>query len=296
MKVLITGVGGFIANNIANWLYEHSEHEIIGTYRYHEPIDAAYPYIQCDLLTDPVPIKNLQFDAVIHFASQLYGDNIKTFLDNTVQVTRNILDIANRKNIKKFVYISSVSVCGETNGIINENSDRINQNNYEITKWIGEKLLLESDICINDKIILRLPRVLGKGIDYSAPWLPRISYSIMKNEDIKYYNPELKYNVLIHTDNLAEFINHIIEQDRNFNDTYVLGSKEEMSVLDILNYLKENLHSKSNLIEIAISTTNRCHLVDISNAKYAGFKADTVKNVLDKYIKDMKGDNRNAGM
>ena len=175
------------------------------------------------------------------------------------------------KNVKKFIYISTISVCGETKGTISENSARINQNDYEITKWIGERLL--EDANFEEKIVIRLPRVLGKGIDLTAPWLPKVSYSILQNEDVFYYNPELKYNALIHTDDLSGFIYHILS---------------EITVLEILKILKSGFQSKSKLIEVEPRGANRCYSVDITKAKAAGFRADTVRNVLKKYIKDME--------
>ena len=286
MKILITGVGGFVANNIAEWLRCHSEHEVIGIYRSKEPCFGAFHSVCCDLYKQCQAIDNLDFEVVIHFASQLYGDNIKLFLDNTVQASRNLLNISEEKKVKTFIYISSISVCGETKGIIDEKSDRINQNDYEITKWIVERLL--EDAKIENKIILRLPRVLGKGIDYTAPWLPKLSYDIMQNQKISYYNPDLKYNALIHTDNLGMFIKNILLMDKKWNGTYVLGSEGEMSIIDIMNFLKYKLSSKSDFVKTEPKEINRCHLVDISKAKEAGFKAETVREVLSKYVADMR--------
>ena len=171
MKVLVTGAGGFIASNVAEWLVKNFECEIFGTYRNRKPSGRSFSCVCCDLYHEPEILEELEFDAVIHFASQLYGENIREFLDNTVQATMNLIDAAERKNVKKFIYISTISVCGETKGTISENSARINQNDYEITKWIGERLL--EDANFEEKIVIRLPRVLGKGIDLTAPWLPK---------------------------------------------------------------------------------------------------------------------------
>lgn len=294
MKILITGAGGFIARNVAEWLCKNSNYTILGTYRNNKPQTVEFECIECDLYRDSQKIINLEYDAVIHFASQLYAETIKTFLDNTVQVTRNVIDIAQYKGIKKFIYISSISVCGETEGVISENSKRINQNDYELTKWIGERLLEDSDI--EEKVVIRLPRVLGKEIDYSASWLPNVSYRIMKNQIITYYNPHLQYNALIHTDGLAQFILHVLNSSQFDSGTYMLGAQNSLSILDILEILKRELHSKSELIEITAKGINRCSLIDITKAKNAGFLPDTVENTLRKYVNDMKGDSKNACM
>lgn len=286
MKVLVTGAGGFIASNVAEWLVKNFECEIFGTYRNRKPSGRSFSCVCCDLYHEPEILEELEFDAVIHFASQLYGENIREFLDNTVQATRNLIDAAERKNVKKFIYISTISVCGETKGTISENSARINQNDYEITKWIGERLL--EDANFEEKIVIRLPRVLGKGIDLTAPWLPKVSYSILQNEDVFYYNPELKYNALIHTDDLSGFIYHILSEKENLSGIYLLGSEDEITVLEILKILKSGFQSKSKLIEVEPRGANRCYSVDITKAKAAGFRADTVRNVLKKYIKDME--------
>lgn len=287
MKVLLTGIGGFIAQNVGAWLVENTQHSISGTYRTKKPELEKVHMVKCDLYNDYDALNDMEFDVVVHFASQLYGDNIRAFLDNTVQATRNLLDVAEKKKVKQFVYISTISVCGETEGTINEDTKRINPNDYEITKWIGERLLESSSI--KDKTIIRLPRLLGKNIDYTAPWLPKVSYSIMQNEDVYYYHPNAKYNTVCHTDDLAGFINDIID-GKIENGVYDIGADQEMSILEILEFLKDRLNSKSNLIEIDAVKADRCHSVDISKAKNAGFKADTVRNTLEKYVDDMRGE------
>lgn len=289
MRILITGVGGFVANNVAEWLKDNSNHEITGIYRTHRNRKYKYDVIQCDLYGEADKIKGLQYDAIIHFASQLYGDSIKCFLDNTVQVTRNIIDIAQEKKIKKVIYISSISVCGETRGMINEASDRINLNDYELTKYIGERLLEDADI--EEKVILRLPRMLGKEIDYNAPWLPKVSYNMLNNRDVIYYNPELEYNAVLHTDTLAEFILHILD-DSIDNGVYMLGADEAMTIFEILNFIKTEVGSSSKLMEVKQNGANRCHSIDISKAKEKGFQAKTVRETLIQYLEDMRGESR----
>lgn len=288
MKVLVTGAGGFIANNIANLLQKSPGYEVIGTYRRNRPLrEAVSQCICCDLCQAPEKLMGLQFDAVVHFASQLYGSGIRGFLDNTVQATRNLIDIAECKGVQRFIYISTISVCGETRGVIDERSDRINLNDYEAAKWIGERLLEDSRL--GGKVIIRLPRVLGKGIDLAAPWLPKVSYSILKGEDVTYYNPGMKYNALVHTDGLFQFITHILQGRGSKDGIYMLGSEGEMTILEILTFLKERFHSRSELVKVEATGADRCHSIDISKAKAAGFEADTVQGVLEKYVRDLKG-------
>lgn len=287
MKILITGTGGFIAGNVATWLEKNTSHTIIGTYRNRKPKKGNYQTVQCDLFLNPEKLKEIDFDVVVHFASQMYGEDIKDFLDNTVQATRNLLEIAEEKQVDRFIYMSTISICGETEGVITEEARRINQRDYEMVKWIGERLVACSTI--KNKTCIRLPRVLGPDVDYSAVWLPKVSDMIRKGEEIKYYNPDSPYNTLLHVDSLARFIFDIIEE-RIKDDVYVLGADEPMTILTILEFLKKGLNSDSVLTEVQVDAPDRCHSVDISKAKKAGYVSDTVQEVLEKYVDDMRGE------
>jgi nucleoside-diphosphate-sugar epimerase len=154
MKILLTGASGFLGSYIYKSLV--SFHDVT-------TLNRSSGDIMCNL-TNQVPLIDKTFDLVIHCAgaahnklptSQIYFEN--------VQSTRNLLLGLNRKCPQKFVFISSVSVYGLSEGENIDENYPLNaidpyglskiKSELEIKKWCESN----SSICT----ILRLPLVVG---------------------------------------------------------------------------------------------------------------------------------------
>lgn len=206
-NIMVTGSGGFIGKNLAEYLIDHGEN-VICVHRGAKPIlsvnsdkSSGEAIIEQADLTDPAQCDMLfrdeAVDAVVHLAGQMNGKRIKDYLENSVKTTENMIASAEKHGASSFVFASSISVYGYVNGIVNENSDRINPDDYAVAKIIGERLLEDSGIL--NRISIRTPRVLGKGIDFSYPWLPKL----LRNERVEYFNPELQYSNMAYVDTIS---------------------------------------------------------------------------------------------
>lgn len=288
MKVLLTGVGGFLGQNAANYLRKNGV-DVLGVYHKKKPQCYLEEMFSCDLLHDEWEkyVGNEKLDAVIHFAGQMKGGQIRGYLDNTVLVARRLIDFAQKAQVKQFMYISSISVYGETLSDVNENSDRINLDDYGMTKYLCERLLEDAEI--ENRIAIRLPRTLGKGCDLSYPWLPKVTGQMLKNEDIYYMNPDLLYNNMLYVDDFSKFLLILLNKNEKGFERFVLGAKGKMRILDILKYLKQNLGSTSNLIEKQASGRNKCYAIDTSYAEECGFYSRSIEEIIDSFVQDVKG-------
>lgn len=290
--VLITGVGGFIGGNITRYLMEKG-YRIYGVYHNTKPdLLEGMITIQADL-ADSVEfyerMENVeigQIDAVLHFAAQMLGSKIEDYLENTINSTRNLLAYAVEHHIDTFIYASSIAVYGMTDIAVNEKSDRINLSDYGISKFICERLL--EDAAIKNRISIRLPRMLGRKIDLSCPWIPKLTESLLKNQRIRYFNPGMEYNNLAHCDTLAEFIDTLIHRDGLGYVLVGIGSENPQSILSIIKYLKELTHSTSILVEKSSEQRNTCFLIDISKAVSMGYKPMTVRKTLECFVRDLE--------
>lgn len=293
-KVLITGATGFLGQNLVEYLSRH-DYEIIGTWKHHEPKSCFehVRYSQVDLggkqEVDQLFTATF-FDAVIHLAGHMKGMYIKDFLKNSVDVTDYLISAAQKHGVETFIYASSLSVHGHTADIVQEHSDRTNLSDYGMAKYIGERLLEDSSI--KNRVSIRLPRMLGKHIDLSYPWLPKLAKDLMANREIRYFNPNLLYNNLAHTDTLSEFLTKIVDDTEaswKGYHTIELGSAEPASVIGIIKQMREGLHSASPLYELKENLPRHtCFLIDISRAQQCGYKPWTVKRTLDRFIEDLK--------
>lgn len=288
MAVLVTGVGGFIGENVIEYLTEKGINAI-GIYRNKKSKCKIEKIFSCDLSKESPEkwLHNEKIDAVIHFAGQMKGNEVRGYLDNTVKATRNLIDYAEKIQVKQFIYISSISVYGETFSEVNEGSDRINLDDYGMTKYLCERMLEDAEI--EKRIVIRLPRTLGKGCDLSYPWLPKVTGQMLKNEDVYYMNPELLYNNMLYIEDLNEFLILLLKNDSKGFERFVLGAKGKMSILNILELLKKELESTSNLIEKQADGRNKCYAIDISHAEAYGFYSRSINEIVGQFAKDVRG-------
>lgn len=283
MKILITGASGFIGRNIADYMTECG-HDVYGTYRSRYPEGCKFHAFQCDL-SKTLP-QSEYYDVVIHLASQIEVRNINSYLDNTVNVTRNLTKYCEMNAIPKIINMSSISVYGECKGIVNENSDKVNLDNYAITKLISEKIVESSDI--KSKITLRLPRVLGYGVNYNHQWVPNLVYKLSRNEQVNYYNPDIPYNNLMYIDDLNNFCLKLISNNLEGYECIGLGGKYTIRIFDIIHTLKEYLNSNSILKEKINTKPNTCFAINIEKALQYGYEPTDTYQLLLQFAEDTR--------
>lgn len=279
-KILITGINGFIGHNMAESMLSRG-YQVWGTYRnnikYYNP---QVTYIQCDL---GMPLQiNQRFDVIIHAASQVENSKTYDYILNTVTATDNILKYCEQTGAGMFIYMSSIAVYGETDMEVNENSDRKNINIYGMAKLFAESLINESNI--KSRVILRLPRVLGNGANLNHQWIPALVYNLSNNKDITYFNPGLYYNNLMDVDDLSVFVDHLIHTlyGKQLSEIILLGAAQKMRIIDIIDYLKNILDSKSKLLKLPDRKTT-VFSIDISKAIQFGYNPKYIKEILERF-------------
>lgn len=281
MKILIAGAGGFIGNYLCHYL-KNRGHDIIAVYRNTKPRDTNLKCYQIDLKNE-IRIEE-EIDIIINLSSQMRGKRIVDHLDNTVLPMRNLLAFAEYKHVKTFIGISSIAIYGEVTGAVSETSDRMNADDYGTSKYVIERLL--EDAAIENKYILRLPRMLGPEADLSYPWIPLLTSQLADDRDIFYYNPQLLYNNLMHVESLAEFILTLIHQKVDGYETIVLGTKNAMPIIEIIDVLKREIGSHSRLIEKPFYGRNTCYRIDISKAVSMGYMPMETTDVLKRFVQE----------
>lgn len=291
MNILITGASGFIGSNLAEYLKASGDYTI-GTYNSRVPEYGLDEAVQCNLASAELTkcFHHLKIDGIVHLAGHMRGDRICDYLDNTVNATRELIKLAEEQNVSKFIYISSIAAYGETCSSVNENSDRVNLDDYGTAKYICERMVEDSDI--SSRIVIRQPRTLGKRCDLSYPWLPKTSDRMLKGEVVYYTNPDLMYNNLLYVQDFSDFILKLLHDSMEGFYRFVLGAKDKMSILDILRCMKKNLNSSSELVERKPTGKNTCYSIDISYAESYGFRPRSAEETIIQFCKDVMWENK----
>ena len=291
-KVLITGATGFLGQHLVDKIADMGSY-VTGIFRSHEPQDESkknISFLRCDLADREAVEKlfiNNYYDTVVHLAGQMRGNKVIDYLNNTVRSTENLLSCSEKYGVKRFIQASSIAVYGYVNGEVDEKSDRINLDDYATAKYLCERLV--SDATIPYRIALRLPRILGEGMDLSYPWIPKLIRKLLDNDDIVYFNPSLPYNNMAYVENVCEFIEKLRLCDREGYHLIGIASSDALTVKEIIDTLYEGLGSRSKMIETKNNIPrNTCHLIDYNRALEYGYKPNTVKETLEKTVADIK--------
>jgi UDP-glucuronate 4-epimerase len=178
MKVLVTGVAGFIGSHTAERLHSLG-HKVIGLDNFSDYYAVSLKQLNANALNSKgITIKKIDlrnalqlqelptdFDYIFHFAAQpgiSSSSSFEDYLENNVIGTKNLFDFSlKNKNLTLFVNIATSSIYG-INATFDENVPPAPVSHYGVTKLAAEQLILESSRLGNIKACsLRLYSVYG---------------------------------------------------------------------------------------------------------------------------------------
>ena len=130
MKLLITGVGGYVGGALAK-AAERQGHDVVGVARTH----AEKPIHEAQLvhgeLSQPVDPSSALAEAlrtsevVVHAAGRIRGSRREEFTRDNVDATKSILRAARDAGVRRFVHVGSTAVYGDRapeKGVVTEES------------------------------------------------------------------------------------------------------------------------------------------------------------------------------
>lgn len=190
MKIVITGVAGFLGSHLADKFLAEG-HEVSGIDNliggYESNIPTGVEFHNLDLAKDLDALTPAFTDAeiIIHAACTAY-EGLSVFspslvVANTTQATVNTVTAAIRAGAKKFVYLSSMARYGDHDGkLFDETDEPRPQDPYGIAKLASEKLVRNlCEVHNLDWIILVPHNIIGARQKFDDPF--RNVASIMVN-------------------------------------------------------------------------------------------------------------------
>lgn len=151
MNLLVTGGAGYIGSATAEALLKkgHSvtvyDNLVTG---HRQAVPEGCEFVQADLAdTDALSkvIKDGKFDAIYHFAAYIEaGESMRDpgkFIQNNYTRTAELLDLAVKNNVEKFIFSSTAAVYRSSDAPLNEDSAIEPANAYGFTKLAIEQTL-----------------------------------------------------------------------------------------------------------------------------------------------------------
>ena len=213
-------------------------------------------------------IKRIDPEAVIHLAGQSTIDEIQkkknSYLINNVKTTENIVTIVKQLFIKKFIFSSTAAVYNQQNRALIESSKLLPNNIYGKTKLQNEIFIKNSfkntltkfcifrffNVCSSDK-----KNKIGEFHSPETHLIPIIIRKILENKKIYIYGKNYKttdgtcVRDYIHVkDIVSAIIKSINYLNNNKSDIFNLGSKNRLSVLQLVNFCKNTLKSTTQVV------------------------------------------------
>lgn len=237
MKVLIVGGAGYVGGGIVDLLSTENEVTVYDSLIYENSYRKNVDFIFGDI-RDYKKINNIldKYDAVIWLAA-LVGDGacaINPALTHEIN-SETVKNLA--KNFKgKIVFLSTCSVYGAQEGILDESSEVNPLSEYASSKLIAEKYLADSD-----SIIFRLGTLFGIGDKFS-----RIRLDLVVNilttkayidKKMSVFGGE-QWRPLLHVKDVANAIAHTLDTQTNgvFNLHY-----KNFKIIEIANEIKNKI-------------------------------------------------------
>ena len=236
----ITGSTGFIGSNLCDML-ESKNYKIFKYTRSKESImNNSYRFFDMSQTNQ----ENLDISDVsifIHIAGKAHGNFSSEIGNEEYSCLKQLLNLCQKNNIKKFIYMSSVSVYGLnfSEKHVHANSTPNPQNEYAKSKLRCEKYIEEFCIFNNiNFIIIRSPIVLCA----DAPGnLNKLKKVLNKKIPLPFKSLKNKKSV-ISINHLTEFIFSLIAEGSFIKNRVVLVcSKDSMSTREIIEWLCKKL-------------------------------------------------------
>jgi len=258
MKILVTGANGFIGAELIKILCNHN-FDVCGSIRSIKPL--AVPNKNCqyilvgelDNTTDWIKALDV-VDVVIHCAGRAHvlRDKTKSPIDIfrmvNVDATLHLAREAIKCGVRRFIFLSSIGVNGNTNTTpFTELDTPAPVQDYAFSKLEAENGLQEiSSSAGMEIVIIRPPLVYGPNAPGNFSTLLRW---MDKNIPLPFGSVHNKRS-FVGINNLVDLILTCIEHPAAANQVFLVSDGEDMSTTELLNRVASSLGKKSNLIPV----------------------------------------------
>jgi dTDP-glucose 4,6-dehydratase len=236
-RILITGGAGFIGTNLCNELRSRG-HKVIACDLYNTERD---DYIRCDVRNyrqiEKVFNEYGLFDYVYHLAAEYGRWNGEDYYENLWQTnvigTKHMIRVQERDGFR-MVFFSSAEVYGDFEGQMDESvmedepiKRTYQMNDYAITKWAGELMVLNSARMFGTETVRVRPlNCYGPHEEYTPyrGFIPKFIYLVLNDKPYTVYKGHRR--IIDYVEDTCRTFANIVD---NFvpGDVYNVGGRKE---------------------------------------------------------------------
>ena len=317
MKILITGVAGFIGFSFAKYLLEKKKYKIVGLDNLNDYYDVnlkkkrvkqlfksnRFKFYKIDIkekLKIEKIFKNNKIDFIFHFAAQAgvrYSiDHPRKYVESNILGFYNLLENVKNYKVKRLFYASSSSVYGENKNFpLNEKENIFPKNIYGLSKKINEEIGFIFNKYYNTKLIgLRFFTVYG---EWGRPDMMMIKYidSFYKKKLFYLNNYGNHTRDFTYIGDVVNILYLLLKNQKKLKDfdLFNICSNQPINLKKIISFMKKNKINpkikKISLQKADILKTHGDNSKLLKNIKYKNFSnwRNSIKKTIIWYQKNM---------
>lgn len=230
LKILVTGASGYIGNSFINYFGK------------------KYDFIKFSLLHDS--LENINFEniyTVLHCAAlvhQKMNHPYEKYLEVNVSYPVALAKKAKENGVKQFVFLSTIAVYGEVDGVIKENTACNPTTFYGKSKLEAEKLLQELKDDNFTVSIIRPPMVYGQ----NAPGNIDSLVKLVKKMPFLPFGKIENARSFVYIGNLCHLMNVLIQQRQS--GVFLASDDNPISTIRLIKQISNALGKKVYLMKI----------------------------------------------
>jgi UDP-glucose 4-epimerase len=248
INLLLTGASGFIGNALFNRI--KNQYNIDFLLRQRTENNSANTFV-----AEINPIEDYtnalkDKDVVVHCAARVHI--MREADDNPLEVFRNVNSLgtinlasqAAKAGVKRFVFISSIKVNGESTFDVpfSAKDERNPQDDYAQSKAEAETLLLDLGRKTGMEIVIvRPPLVYGPGVKANFGALAKL---VAKGFPLPFGAIKSNRRSMVYIENLVDFIATILKHPKLRNDTYLVSDDYDLSTSQLIFYMAKNTNKR----------------------------------------------------
>ncbi len=249
-RILLTGATGFVGSTIQKQLVAQ-DYDVVSSSRI-----ASHKDILLDLEKDfDITEELVGVQYVIHAAARVHcmndsKEDEQRYIDSNVTATVNLAKQAIQAGVKRFVFISSIKVNGEstTDRKPFSSSDTPSpEDAYGQSKCKAENALLDLAKTSNMEIVIvRPPLVYGPNVKANFASLMNLASKPI----LLPFGAINNKRSFIFVESLADFVVHVLDHPLAKNKVWCVSDDNDLSLSQLLSLLIKFSHSKAVLVKI----------------------------------------------
>ena len=257
---LVTGANGFIGKSLCHRLVELGK-EVTACVRDRADV-SVFAEMPGSLNICRVPSLDAvgqlasvfsRVDAVLHLAGRAHimhetaDDPLEAYRAVNVGTTESLASIAAQTGVKRFIYVSSIKVNGEsTNGTPFHSDDPPGYSDpYGKSKWEAEERLREiAEAAHMEWVIVRPPLVYGPGVQGN---FLALLWSVFRRAPLPFGSVH-NTRSLISDFNLSDFLTLLVDHPLAANNRFLVSDRNDISTPDLIRHVAVALHRPHRVV------------------------------------------------